>query len=83
MNFGQIMPLLLLALPILAAAEIYYKSRQRFESSMQAVDVTNFFPRDGMSGGNNPGPDQRSSIPNDPLPYGSFRPERFAIRTLE
>lgn len=63
MNFGQIMPLLLLALLILAAAEIYYKSRQRSDSSMKAVDVTNFSPRDRMSGGNNPGP----SIPNDPF----------------
>lgn len=67
MTFGQIMPLLLLALPILAAAEIYYESRQRSEPPMQALSVTNSHPRDQISERNNPGTDQGSSIPNDPL----------------
>lgn len=67
MDFGQIMPLLLLALPIFAASEIYYESRQLSEKSKQTVDV-NSHPIDEMSGGTDPRTDPGSSIPNDPLP---------------
>lgn len=62
MNFGQIMPLLLLALPILAAAEIYYESRQSSEPSNQTVDVA-----DSRSRRADGGSDQDSYIQNDSL----------------
>lgn len=68
MNFGQIMPLLLLALPILAAAEIYYESHNRFEPSIQTVDVVNSHPGDQRS---DPSTDPGSPILNDPHCTGS------------
>lgn len=66
MGFGQIMPLLLLALPILAAAEIYYESRQRFESSRQTVDIGNSHSSRGISGRTDSGTNRGSPIQIDP-----------------
>ncbi|MCJ1461665.1 hypothetical protein MMC07_000262 [Pseudocyphellaria aurata] len=62
MTFGQIMPLFLLALPVLAAAETYYGSHDPFEPSIQRGDVVN-------SRGNlisDPSTDSGSPILNDP-----------------
>lgn len=66
-DFGQIMPLLLLALPVLAAAEIYYESRPRCEPSIQRAEDVNSGPRDEISGRTNRETDQGSSVSNDPL----------------
>lgn len=66
-DFGQIIPLLLIALPVLAAAELYYEPRPRCETSIQRVEAVNSRPRDEISGRTNRETDQGSSVPNDPL----------------